>query len=919
MKILFLYTKRMLAANKARTAVTFAGIVLSFALLTAVLTGTSSLFHFFGEFMKVRDGDYYGVIYNCDEEDEARLAQSEEVTQSCSMGIVGVAEKGFGIEHELSLSNRVYVAIGSVDADFFDTMGVRMIEGRLPENDSEVIIPQMMTTAGKEFHIGDTITWQIGERIGSDGRSIQHQEQRIEDRSSADFCEEETIQVEQTKTYTIVGVSTNPGYQMFAEPCYLVLTTGVQTTISDIYLKTKSIDDTSDFIAKNFGDHQSKINETLLRYFGKGVSDVRYTLFGMCAVLMVVIAIASVALIYNSFSISLTERTRQFGLFKSIGATRFQVMTSVFFEAGFLAVSAIPAGLFIGCAGVSCVFKILKNNFDAMINSAGAAYVGSVSISFYTKVWYLVVAAVAGIITILISAMVPALRAGRISPIEAIRQTNDIKDPKFARNIRGRGILGNVFGVGGLIAHRNAKRNKKSYRAISFSLAICLFLFLGGSGFIYYMRLSMKGLNVPYYYNYHIQFNSIYNDTFDPEYLTSEFREKLVGQLRTSSSITDAVYIRKANLHIVVDESNLTDVGKLAVGEYIVDGQMHYRDQIYFVEDTQYEAYLKQLGLNPEEYLRSENPKLLILNAVKGAADFDDGRRRFYEGAMFQDSSELTEISIIGEKKIGDASYCYPDSEDPSMMVYLVGDGRTAQSDDDFKKFKVPVEESIAKLQFEVGATVNAEDYPYWAWAGSWGLVLPLSAYNEDLFIMPNIQDYAYVKTIDSERALELMLELRNEYEESFDIGMPSQTDQYEANMVRIVNVCLICFLVLIVLISLANIANTITTAVRLRTREYAMIKAAGCSKYTFLRMIFAENLSYTLRGFVIGGLMGALANYKSYSYLKYSIYTNKIIPIGLYAVGAAAFVLVMIFSTVYTWQKVKRGNICEELRQEAV
>ena len=95
-----------------------------------------------------------------------------------------------------------------------------------------------------------------------------------------------------------------------------MLTTGVQTTISDIYLKTKSIDDTSDFIAKNFGDHQSKTNETLLRYFGKGVSDVRYTLFGMCAVLMVVIAIASVALIYNSFSISLTERTRQFGLFK---------------------------------------------------------------------------------------------------------------------------------------------------------------------------------------------------------------------------------------------------------------------------------------------------------------------------------------------------------------------------------------------------------------------------------------------------------------------------------------------------------------------------------------------------------------------------------------------------------------------------
>ena len=919
MRILFLYTKRMLMTNKARTAVTFAGIVLSFALLTAVITGTSSLFHLLSEFMKVRDGDYYGVIYNCNEEDEARLAQSGEVTQSCRMGIVGVAEKNFGIEHELSLSNKVYVVIGSVEADFFNTMGVRLVEGRLPENDSEIIIPQMMTTAGKEFQMGDTITWQMGERIGADGRSIQHQEQRREDQSSDDFCEKETIQVEQTKTYTIVGVSTNPGYQMLAEPCYLVLTTGAQTTISDIYLKTKSIDDTSAFIAENFGDHQSKMNETLLRYFGQSVSDIRYMFFGMCAVLMVVVAIASIALIYNSFSISLTERTRQFGLFKSIGATRFQVIVSVFLEAGFLAVSAIPAGLLVGCVGVSCVFRLLKNNFDAIINSNGAAYVGSVSMTFYTQVWYLVVAAAAGTITILIAAMVPAMRAGRISPIEAIRQTNDIKDPKFARNIRGRGILGTVFGVGGLIAHRNAKRNRKAYRAISFSLAICLFLFLGGSGFIYYMRLSMKGLNVPYSYNYHIQFNSIYNDTFDPEYLTQEFRENLVDQLRTSSSITDIVFVRKVNLQITMDESNLTDVGKLAVGEYIVDGQMNYRDQIYFVEDTQYEAYLKQLGLNTEEYLRSENPKLLILNAVKGAADFADGRRRFYEGAMFQDSSELSEISIIGEKKIGGAWYAYPDPEDPSMKIYLVGDSKTAQSEDDFKKFKVPVEESIAKLQFEIGETVEAEDYPYWAWAGKWGLVLPLSAYQDDLFIAPNIQDYAYVKTADPERALELMVELRNEYDESFDIGMPPQTNQYEANMMRVINVCLLCFLVLIVLISLANIANTITTAVRLRTREYALIKAAGCSKYTFLRMIFAENLSYTFRGFVIGGLMGGLANYMSYSYLKYTIYTNKIIPIGLYAVGAAAFVLVMIFSTIYMWRKARKGNICEELRQEAL
>ena len=71
--------------------------------------------------------------------------------------------------------------------------------------------------------------------------------------------------------------------------------------------------------------------------------------------------------------------------------------------------------------------------------------------------------------------------------------------------------------------------------------------------------------------------------------------------------------------------------------------------------------------------------------------------------------------------------------------------------------------------------------------------MLPLSAYNEDLFITPNIQDYAYLKTIDSER-IRTNVKLRNEYDESFDIGMPPQTDQYEANILRILNVCLMCF-----------------------------------------------------------------------------------------------------------------------------
>ena len=115
-EILFLYTTRMLSKNKARMVVTFIGIVLSFTLLTAVLTGTSSLLHFMTEFMKVRDGDYYGVIYSCDETDEKRLVESSEVTESIRMGIVGIADNGAVTKMHLE---KKYVAIGSVDSTYF--------------------------------------------------------------------------------------------------------------------------------------------------------------------------------------------------------------------------------------------------------------------------------------------------------------------------------------------------------------------------------------------------------------------------------------------------------------------------------------------------------------------------------------------------------------------------------------------------------------------------------------------------------------------------------------------------------------------------------------------------------------------------------------------------------------------------------
>ena len=166
--------------------------------------------------------------------------------------------------------------------------------------------------------------------------------------------------------------------------------------------------------------------------------------------------------------------------------------------------------------------------------------------------------------------------------------------------------------------------------------------------------------------------------------------------------------------------------------------------------------------------MRSDSPKLLILNSAKGAVYLENGQRKIYEGTIFQDASKLTGISIVGQKRIGDAWYAYQDPEDPNTMIYIEGDGKNAKTEDNLTKIKVPLEESIEVLSFEVGETIRAENYPYWAWGSDWAFVLPLSALPEDTMLGVSTNDYVYMTANDSARALEQIIQLQNEYNGAF-------------------------------------------------------------------------------------------------------------------------------------------------------
>ena len=106
----------------------------------------------------------------------------------------------------------------------------------------------------------------------------------------------------------------------------------------------------------------------------------------------------SILLIYNAFSISVSERTKQFGLLSSIGATKRQLLRSVLFEALFLSVIGIPLGILAGIAGIGVTLELTKNMFMSFLQ-----YNTDAVMDLYVSKAAVAAATLVGLITVLIS------------------------------------------------------------------------------------------------------------------------------------------------------------------------------------------------------------------------------------------------------------------------------------------------------------------------------------------------------------------------------------------------------------------------------------------------------------------------------------------------------------------------------------
>lgn len=893
MKIFHQYTRRTLWKNPTRTVVTVIGIILSMALFTAVAEGAWSGICFLRDNEIAASGPWHGVVWNCDDPEE--IASKEEVKETAVMQAVG-----FGV---LGTQNpkKPYLRVEAIDNNFENLVAVRLTEGRMPENEQEIILPDTLAiSGGLRYAPGDTLTVELGRRFG-DGEELDSTWGYVESMP-------EEIRDAVSYTYTVVGIYQRLDYDMdsYADPGYLGLTRGSGVGSKACIFTVRN---PARFyrVVEEWGLYNWTGHRNLLAIVG-GVANgnISNMIRTLMAILMVLIFVGSVSLIYNSFSISVTERVRQFGILKSVGATKKQIRACVLYEAFLLAVIAIPLGMIIGCVGIGVTLYALQGAFAQIMNTWDNP------IRLVLNVPALVLAAAVCLVTTLVSAWTPAKIAVQVSPIEAIRQTKDIrlkgKDVKISR------LSAKIFGFSGMMAAKNFKRNRKRCRAVVLSLALSVTLFISAYAFsdgLYATSGIAAGgerADIAYYYI--------------PEESRNNYTPaEMLDILRRAENVEWAGYREDGMVQVRLPESlvtaNFLDQTEqdVQVGE---DGTFPWYVRMTFLDDDSFRMLCQKTGVDPEPYMNADDLQVLLYNQEVVVTAGANGNRWVKTG-LFQNNAAPFTLDAQCYRRIEGYGIASMSEDGTSQIVYYPSADMSEydQNPDPDKALVLSGDEAIKHWNFRVTALVQADTFLL---EQRTTLVFPLCV--RQTILQENVDwSNTVFYRINATNHREACTSLRTVLEQNgcnsahlFDLAESEESDRM---MLMVIRVFSFGFIVLMSLISAANIFNTISTNVSLRRREFAMLRSVGMSPKEFSRMMAYECLQYGVRGLALSIPVSLLVS--TLIYRSTDAVTAGTLRMPWVALGIAVVSVFLIVgaSMVYASRKVQKENVIDALKCE--
>ena len=354
---------------------------------------------------------------------------------------------------------------------------------------------------------------ETSENKSHDAESISNSQEKANIKADKTTTTEETLKVKTTKEFKIVGIISNNDLPIrrvsyLIDAGFTCVTNGLNDGQTEMYIALKKpyncIESFKEMIGVDFSQrgemnwnsnstYNYSINYNLLNWESIELSDLASMIIALFIVITVIVMITSIYCIKNAFAISLTEKIRMYGMLSSVGATKKQIKKSVVQEGMILSLIGIPIGILVGTILVYILSIIVSSIIDGAIN---------IKIVFNMPIVAIIIATILSFATIYLSCLSAARKARKVTPLEAIRSTNEIKIKR--KKLKSPKFIKKIFGMGGVIAYKNLKRSKKKYKTTVVSIAISVFIFIATSTLITYAFEAMGGFYEDYDFNVNV-------------------------------------------------------------------------------------------------------------------------------------------------------------------------------------------------------------------------------------------------------------------------------------------------------------------------------------------------------------------------------------------------------------------------------
>ncbi len=575
-------------------------------------------------------------------------------------------------------------------------------------------------------------------------------------------------------------------------------------------------------------------------------------------IVTVLVVICTIATVYNAFSISISERKKQFGILNSIGATKSQIIKLVFIEAFIVSVIAIPIGIVCGTISIDLVFRFIQRFFE---NS----FIADMNLRVVYNPYIIIGSILIVLITIGISAILPAITAAKISPLEAIKNSSNLKIGK----VKDSKIVRFIFKTEGVLAYKNLRRNKKKFRITLFSLIISVVIFISFSGF---MKLFIKANQVQSsQMNYDLY---LYKNGFAED-------DKIINELKKVKGIE--------NFSINNEYSIGTNVGENNINK-------GYKELI-------------------EKYFTKENKNDEVVYNFSNSLFFFPGDEAIsklkLKTGKFDKETAIKENGIILRNK---SYYEEPGKKgDVSLTNYKVGDIIDAyEIGYDEKNDK----EIIETVKLKVLATTEGL-LPGQLSSSYMGLdFITYDEVGQKLGFNIN-KGRMYISTNKEENTRKAIKEIAEKY--GYTVNDEIEYARKNEQSMMAMKVFVYGFVSVISLVSITNIVNTISTNINLRKREFAIIKSIGVTPSGFNKMIYLESLLYGALSLIYGIPIGMGITILMNKTLGDVINLGMVIPWNAIIISFVGIFIITFIASYIPMKKINKENIIDSIRQESI